>query len=190
MNPRIFLSFILSVFMIFSSCKEDDRKTGMIDEKLFYPAFTFINQELRSIDSADLALFRYETKEGNEDTSIMEKTAFLQYVEAVFTPEMLLEPSRYAFQRRIFLDETIGKVTISIDAVDPGASVKRMDMLLDPETDAIKSIYMEITSTEGPKTVFRKLTWTAGMQWSEGIEEQNGGDTILSRLRIVWGSPQ
>jgi hypothetical protein len=103
---------------------------------------------------------------------------------------MLLEPSKYVFQRRIFMDETIGRVTISIDALDPGSTVRRMDLLLDPETDAIKSIYAEISTLEGEKTVFRKMTWIAGLQCSEGIEERIGGDTITSRLRIVWGRPQ
>jgi hypothetical protein len=173
-----------------SSCKEDRGKSGIIDGKLFYPAFTFINQELRSIDSADLAIFRYASIDGREDTTIIEKSAFRQYVETIFSPEMLLEPSKYPFQRRIFMDETIGRVTISIDALDPGSSVRRMDLLLDPETDAIKSIYTEISTEVGEKTMFRKMTWIAGLQCSEGIEQRNGGDTITSRLRIVWGRPQ
>lgn len=53
-----------------------------------------------------------------------------------------------------------------------------------------KSIYAEISTLEGEKTVFRKMTWIAGLQCSEGIEERIGGDTITSRLRIVWGRPQ
>lgn len=190
MNSRIVFSCLLTVTLLFSACKESSRKAGIIDEKLFYPAFTFINQELEAIDSADLALFKYETIQGREDTSIMEKASFRKYMETVFSPEMLAEPSKYAFERRIFMDETIGKVTISIDALDSHATVHRMDMLLDPETDAVKSIYAEISRGDGVKTVFRKLTWTAGMQYSEGIEERNGGDTVTSRLRIVWGTPQ
>jgi hypothetical protein len=65
-----------------------------------------------------------------------------------------------------------------------------MDMLLDPETDAIKSIYAEILRVEGGKTLFRKMTWTSGLQLTEGIEETDRSDTLSSRLRIVWGIPQ
>ncbi len=190
MKPRIVLSCALLIWSMLPSCKEDRGKSGIIDEKLFYPAFTFINQELRTIDSSDLALFRYALIDGREDTTIIEKSSFRRYVEQIFSPEMLFEPSKYVFQRRIFMDETIGRVTISIDARDPGSTVRRMDLLLDPETDAIKSIYAEISTLEGEKTVFRKMTWIAGLQCSEGIEERIGGDTITSRLRIVWGRPQ
>ncbi len=176
--------------MMISACGDDRGKTGVIDEKLFYPAFTFINQELRSIDSTELVLFRYEMIKDNEDTTIMEKADFRRYVESLFSPELLMEPSKYAFKRSIFMDETIGKVTISIDAQDPAATMRRMDVLMDPETDAIRSIYAEISRQEGARVVFRKMTWTAGLQVSEGIEQRNGRDTLSSRLRIVWGTPQ
>lgn len=172
------------------SCGNDREKSGVIDDKLFYPAFTFINQELRIIDSMDVALFRYHTSGDRTDTTIIEKAAFRKYVESIFSPEMLSEPSRYPFQRRIFMDETIGRITISMDAQDPAATVRRMDMLLDPETDAVKSIYAEITWGEGDKTIFRKMTWTSGLQLMEGLEERNHSDTLTSRLRIVWGIPQ
>jgi hypothetical protein len=177
---------------ILSSCGEKPAKNGagVIDEKLFYPVFTFVNRELNSIDSMDVALFTYRKKVQREDTTIMEKAEFRRYVESVFTPEMLAEPSKYAFERRIFMDETIGRVTISMDAGDPATSVRRMDMLLDPETDAIRSIYLESTKVEGTRTIQRKLTWTAGQQLSEGIVELNGDDTLTSRMRISWGIPQ
>lgn len=176
--------------MMLGSCGNDPTKTSLIDDKLFYPAFTFINQELRNIDSMDVALFRYQTSGDRTDTTIMEKAAFRKYVESIFSPEMLAEPSKYPFQRRIFMDETIGRITISMDAQDPMATVRRMDMLLDPETDAIKSIYAEILRVEGEKTLFRKMTWTSGLQLTEGIEETDRSDTLSSRRRIVWGIPQ
>lgn len=191
MKLRSLLSFCL-LSVILSSCGEEPAKNGVavIDEKLFYPVFTFINRELSWIDSMDVALFTYRNIGEREDTTIMEKAEFRRYVESVFTPEMLAEPSKYAFERRIFMDETIGRVTISMDARDPAASVRRLDMLLDPETDAIRSIYLESTKVEGPRTIRRKLTWTAGQQLSEGIVEQQGDETQTSRLRINWGIPQ
>ena len=88
------------------------------------------------------------------------------------------------------MDETIGKITITMDALNPAATVRRMDMLMDPESDAIKSIYAEISKVEGDKKVFRKMTWTAGLQLTAGIEEISGRDTHYSRLRILWGTPQ
>jgi hypothetical protein len=191
MKSRGYISCAILVMMvILTSCDNEPNKTGVSDEKLFYPAFTFISQELRSIDSMDLALFRYEQTGDHEDTTIMEKAAFRKFVESIFTAEMLSEPGKYEYQRRIFMDETIGKITITMDALNPAATVRRMDMLMDPESDAIKSIYAEISKVEGDKKVFRKMTWTAGLQLTAGIEEISGRDTHYSRLRILWGTPQ
>ena len=189
MKLRLLLSYFLSMLML-SSCHQDDQQKGVIDETLFYPAFTFINQELSAIDSTELAIFRYEMTGDKMDTSIMEKTAFKKYVESIFSPEMLSEPSRYAFQRRVFMDETIGRVTISMDALDPASTVRRMDMLMDPETEEIKSIYTEILRQEGDHTVDSKINWTAGQQLSTGLIEYRGQDTLSRRIRINWGMPQ
>lgn len=189
MKLRNHLPLFLSILLL-SSCHQEDKQAGVIDEKLFYPAFTFINQELRSIDSTDLAIFKYEMTEDKMDTSIMEKAAFKKYVESIFSPDMLSEPSRYAFKRRVFMDETIGRVTISMDALDPGSTVRRMDMLMDPESEEIKSIYTEISKQEGDRTIDSKINWTAGQQLSAGILEYRAQDTLSTRVRINWGMPQ
>ena len=88
MKSRSYISCAILVMMvILTSCDNEPTKTGVSDEKLFYPAFTFISQELRSIDSMDLALFRYEQTGDHEDTTIMEKAAFRKFVESIFTAE-------------------------------------------------------------------------------------------------------
>lgn len=189
MNLRILLPHFLSILLL-ASCQQADQQKGVIDETLFYPAFTFINQELRTIDSTDLVIFRYEMTDDKMDTSIIEKTAFRKYVESIFSPDMLSEPSRYAFQRHVFMDETIGRVTLSMDALDTASTVRRMDMLMDPETEEIKSIYIEILRQEGDHTVDSKINWTAGQQLSVGILEYHKQDTLSKRIRINWGMPQ
>lgn len=191
MKP-IRLLFLIASISAIQACgnQSSTQQQGKIDEKLFYPAFSFINQELSRIDSSDVALFTYRWNGLTVDTSLTEKAAFRQYVESVFTPEMLLEPSRFAFQKRVFMDETIGRVTISMDAIDPEATVRRMDVLMDPETEVIKSIYTEQVFINGDSLIQKRLTWLAGQQLSAGITNIIRQDTIESRLKIVWGIPQ
>lgn len=175
----------------FIGCSGNEKKPeGIVDGTLFYPAFTFINQELSHIDSNDVALFTYEWDGEKEDTSLTEKAAFRQLVESLFSPEMLAQPSKFAYHKTVFMDETIGRITISIDALDPAATVRRMDMHLDPETEAIKSIYTEQITNKGDTLLQKRLTWLAGQQLNTAITRIIQQDTTSSRMKIVWGIPQ
>lgn len=185
-----FLSSLLCLSAFVGCGEKKTAQQGVVDETLFYPAFTFINQELSRIDSNDVALFTYQWDGVKEDTGLTEKPAFRQLVETIFTPEMLAEPSRFAFQKRVFMDETIGRITISMDAIDPAATVRRMDILMDPETEAIKSIYAEQILSKGDTLFQKRLTWIAGQQLSAGITRIIQQDTTSSRMKIVWGIPQ
>jgi hypothetical protein len=181
----------LLCFTALIGCAESEKTPeGIVDGTLFYPAFTFINQELSHIDSNDVALFTYEWDGGKEDTSLTEKPAFRQWVETLFSPEMLAEPSKFAFHKSVFMDETIGRITISLDAVDPAATVRRMDIHMDPETEAIKSIYTEQILKKGDTLLKKRVTWLAGQQLSSAITRIIQQDTLSSRMKIVWGSPQ
>lgn len=134
-----------------------------------------------------VALFQYRTREGITDTSMLEKTSFRLFVESIFSARMMADPGKHPYERRVFMDETIGRITISFDAQDPTALVRRMDMLLDPETEEIRSIYLEQSRQSGDTNFIQKVTWSAGQQLQAGTIEFTPNTTTESRTLIVWG---
>lgn len=160
-------------------------------KSLFLPAVTFIAQELQAIDSLPVAILRYRLTQGRHDTAIISKENFRELMEGWFGKPFAEAPSRHMYRRKVFMDATLNRVTVSCDTDDESAPIQRLDLLLDPATDAIRSLYAERTSTSpGNAPIRQKLLWSAGRQCRITLERPGDDSTHTDDIRYAWGIGQ
>jgi len=175
------------------NCRGDQEATLDPAERksLFLPAVTFVAQELQAIDSLPVAILRYRNTQGRNDTAIIAKDTFRELMEGWFGKPFADAPTRHPYRRKIFMDATLGRVTVSCDTDDPSAPIQRLDLLLDPETEAIRSLYAERT-TAGPQgaAIRQKLLWSTGRQCRITLERPGDKAPITEDIRYAWGIGQ
>ncbi|NDC78959.1 MAG: hypothetical protein EBZ67_13995 [Chitinophagia bacterium] len=172
-----------------------ERRTDMVpasDRKsLFLPATSFIATELTSIDSLPVAVLRYRTSWQGNDTGIVAKPIFRKLMEGWFGKEFAEAPLHADYRRKIFLDATLGRVTITCDTEDEAAPIRRVDILMDPETEAIRSLYVEKVSYTLDGGIIQKLYWSAGRQCRISKTTADGQPTGHSEdITYAWGTVQ
>lgn len=175
------------------ACHERETDTVPASERksLFLPATTFVETELRGIDSLPVAVLRYRTSPQGIDTGIVPKPVFRQLMEGWFGKAFAEAPLHADYRRKIFLDATLGRVTITCDTEDEAAPFRRLDILMDPETEAIRSLYVEKISDSQDGKIIQKLYWSAGRQCKIS-KSTAGGQTNrhYEDITYAWGTVQ
>jgi hypothetical protein len=192
MNDRSkFLCFLLLFSGHFLSCANNaEKKASSTDEnKDFYPVSAFIRQELKNIDSLPVAVFLYTEKDGKTDTTIVDKAAFRVLAEGLTNPDISAAPLRDAFTESVFLDATLNLVTMSYrPRKDKATAVQKIDVYIHPETEQVKSIYIEKLDVLGDSSVQEKTVWSAGKQAQiTRIVSRAGQPDRMENRRFSWG---
>lgn len=159
---------------------------------LFLPAVTYIGQELQAIDSLPVAVIRYRNTGSRRDTAIVPKAGFRTLMQGWFGETFADAPTRHPYRRKVFHDATLGRVTITCDTDDATAPIQRLDLLIDPETDAVRSLYAERSSTGPDGTPTRqKLLWSSGRQCRITLERAaNPRQPATEDILYTWGVGQ
>jgi len=160
-------------------------------QSLFLPATTFVAHELTAIDSLPVVILRHRTVGLQSDTAIVPKPVFRELMESWFGKTFAEAPLQYTYKRKVFMDATLGRVTITCDTEDTTAAIQRLDMLMDPETEAIRSLYAEKVSVRATGKLIQKLYWSAGRQCriSKSLPHSTNPATS-ENITYSWGMVQ
>jgi len=175
------------------ACHENRTDTVPDAERksLFLPATTFVATELTDIDSLPAAVLRYRTSPQVNDTGIVPKPVFRKLMEGWFGKAFAEAPLHADYRRKVFLDATLGRVTITCDTEDEDATIRRLDILMDPETEAIRSLYVEKVSDSPDGRIIQKLYWSAGRQCRISMTRAGGEPGGQSEdIIYAWGTVQ
>lgn len=172
-----------------------ERRTDTVPDterkSLFLPATTFVESELAGIDSLPVAVLRYRTSPQVNDTGIVPKPVFRKLMEGWFGRAFAEAPLHADYHRKVFLDATLGRVTITCDTEDEDAPIRRLDILMDPETEAIRSLYVEKVSDTPDGRIIQKLYWSAGRQCRISMSRAGGEPGGQSEdIIYAWGTVQ
>lgn len=160
-------------------------------QSLFLPATTFVAAELAAVDSLPVVVLRHRSVGVQSDTALVPKPVFRELMESWFGKAFVEAPMQHSYKRKVFMDATLGRVTITCDTEDSTAAIQRLDLLMDPETEHIRSLYAEkVTLTEKGKLI-QKLYWSAGRQCRISKNLAHPSDlTAAENITYTWGTVQ
>ncbi len=177
-------ALFMSLFLI--ACSSDDDENSK-SEKEFYPVIAFIRSELDKLDSMPLAVFTYREEGDLRDTQIISKQSFRQSAEGYFNPDISQTHLKGKYTEKVFMDATINRITLSYDTDDESAEVKKINVLIEPESEKIKSIYLEKRLVSGDTIQIQKMIWSSGRQLQvTTIPIIQGRSGAIVRMAYVW----
>jgi hypothetical protein len=153
---------VCAALIFLSSCGNHDKeKQG---DKAFFPVNAQVIAELKALDTLPLAIFRYhQVKDGRTDTSIVSKEQLRTAAKLLLDADITSAKDQSRYTESVYLDQSIGQVTMSYAPNEKNTPVNKVDVYLDPESNKMKQVYVE---TQGPwtgdSTVLRKMLWSPG----------------------------
>lgn len=157
----------------------------------YYPALSVIRTDLQTLDSLPVAVTRYREDGSKADTSIVEKDEFGRMALEAFGPDISLPPLSRKYREEVFMDRTLGRVVIRYATEDPDASIRLLEVTLDPDSEKVRSVYLEKTDAVGDTVRTSKSIWNVGRQFQTSVIRRSGVTPLPTlKERFVWGLPQ
>lgn len=154
--------FILMVFLSACSSSGSEEETNNDINKTFFPIAGNINAELNELDSLPVAVIKYTTVGDQTDTSIADKSELRKMAALLTYPDISSPELKLFYKEAVFMDNTINMVTMSYTTRSEEPSVRKIDVMIQPDTEKVKSIYVEKQEKNGDTTINRKMIWTPG----------------------------
>ena len=187
------LFLILGMGTILSGCKSNPASNAASQQdtsasnKEYYPISGYIKNQLKWLDSVPLAIIKYTTRDHHTDTSIVEKTDFNTIAEDLSLPDISSSILKKQYDEVSFIDASIGTISLTYSATNDTALIRKADVLLDQNSTAVRTIYLEKISRISDSTCTRKILWTANKNClvTTIIQKPGSPESILEE-KYVW----
>lgn len=185
----IHIQFFILTALISSACNSGN-ETPEFEQtnKTFFPVHSFIKSELAEIDSLPIAVFRYVSREGKTDTSIIEKNLFRSQTEEFIQPDITTPELKDLYRETVFQDNSINAITLSYVPKDQDAIIRKIDVYVNPDNEKVKYIYIEKSEDKADSNFVRKMIWTAGKHFQVStVISVNNRLLSESQEKYSWG---
>jgi hypothetical protein len=180
--------FYLPVFLACNSTptlKEDD---GDIN-KSFFPIGGTIMAELKEIDSMPVAIIKYTTVGTRTDTVIFSKDEMHSVANELLNPDISSPENKKYYKETVFMDNTINTVTMSYTTISDQPVIRKIDVMINPDKQKVKSIYVEKLVISGDSTILRKMIWTTGKNLQViSMINRKGQEEQVRTDKYAWGN--
>jgi predicted RND superfamily exporter protein len=178
------ITLFLSLFLLACSSNDDENSNS---DKEFYSVIAFIRSELDMLDSIPLAVFTYREEWGLRDTQIISKQSFRQSAEGYFNPDISQTDLKGKYTEKVFMDANINRITLSYDTDDESAAIRKINVLIEPESEKVKNIYLEKRLVSGDTIFTQKMIWSSGRQLQvTTIPNIKGVSGAIVKIAYVW----
>jgi hypothetical protein len=156
-----------------------------------YPFLDYVRSQIAMVDTIPYAIERIQIIDGvTKDSSFVNKEVFKKEAGAFLEINPNDTDLRKQYIETSFNDLTLGLVTFSITAQDPGLKLQQADILVNPDNNAVKNIILRKQFSNADSSVEQTLLWKDKMnfQISEVISKKD--QPAYNRvLKIIWDKP-
>jgi hypothetical protein len=157
-------NLLLALMLFFTACSssQTEEETNEDVNKTFFPIAGNINAELNELDTLPVAVIKYTTVADKTDTTLADKSELRKMAALLTNPDISAPELKLFYKEAVFMDNTINTVTMSYTTKSEEPSVRKIDVMIHPDTEKVKSIYVEKQEQHGDTTYHRKMVWTPG----------------------------
>jgi len=157
------------------------------DSLKFYPVRQFLQSQIADVVHTPYFIYKL-TRQNNKQDSVVVSSADFAALTALFVKWSVDSPGVKKYYREdAFNDASTGSVTFSYSTHNKNLPLQQADVLLDPETQRVKRIFLQIVQNNNDTTFMYKLGWKANKSCSIASSIQPAkGDELTSYTTVVW----
>jgi len=203
-KPLPILITFAAIQLFFLACQQNDQTAEAEEDKAFFPIAGNIQAELKEIDSLPIAVMKYTSVENMADrseasiiaapaapkidTSIAPKDELKAMAGWMINPDISAPEWKGAFREDVFYDKTVNVLTMSYTTNSEKPPVRKIEVRVNPESDKVRSIYVERQDNNNDTLITRKMVWVTG-QSLQVITSWNlpGKPETIRTEKYSWG---
>ena len=130
--------------------------------KNYFPFHSFLETELKNIDSLPIAIFKYHTANGKTDSTIIEKKEFGKIAKGLLFIDLQDEKINKHYKELVLEDTDIKNISINYTTQNEALPIKSIQINTTTGTTEVRSIYVERTDSIDETIIIRKILWKSG----------------------------
>lgn len=181
------LYFFFLVILLACNSTENAEKNEDLN-KTFFPIAGTILSELKNIDSLPIAIIKYTTSGEKKDTVIFSKQDMRAVADELIKPDISQPEYKKYYKETVFMDNTVNAVTMSYTTEEEDPVIRKIEVMIDPDHQKVKTIYVEKLDHQGDLNILKKMIWTSGknLQVISIINGKNEAETVKTE-KYEWG---
>ncbi|HYF33465.1 MAG TPA: hypothetical protein VD993_20210 [Chitinophagaceae bacterium] len=185
------LAAALVLVLAIAACNDNNTPTekDYANAPKFFPVANYIRDDIKSAGSEPIGVQYYFSSPQKKDSSYIGLDTMKQLAQQAFlVPEIEKENFERSFKETTFLDETTQMATLTYQSMDSTTIVKRVDVLLEPGTQAddVRTIYMEKMYNDGDTAVIQRMSWKRTWFKIITLKMLRDNPTTVETLMIGW----
>ena len=149
---KAYLNLVFFATYLLASCNSEESKE-------YFPFKSFLTNELNEIDSLPIAIFKYETRNGKTDTSIIEKNQFREISTSLIELNLQEKKTIEAYNELVIEDTDIENIAIHYTTENQDYPIKQLQLNIKTGTSILKNFYVERLDYINDILIVRKILW-------------------------------
>ncbi|MEP6514335.1 MAG: hypothetical protein ABJA79_10720 [Parafilimonas sp.] len=188
MKKWILLYIIAIIFS--GGCKSKQNKLESANTKdtvKFFPIQEYYLQQLKYAESIGSRKYKITIEDRKTDSVTIDEKEFNQLVKQFSEPDITAGASKKFYKQNIFFDESTHSYTFNYTSINKSLPVESTDILVDPETNQVKRIFINKAYTFGDSSIIEKLSWKNDSSFSiNKIIQYNNQPDRIQQIKVVW----
>ena len=188
MNKTLYAVFFAAVLCI--SCKNEDDKTT--DETRFFPVLSFLQGQVKKIDTSLYRIVKVETIDTTTSTSYIRREDFRKYAEPFLgIPDITANKWKDDYKETKMFDEAMNKVILTSTTAEPKNEVRREDVMLDPTNadgnSEVTTIIINTVRDFKDSSIEENLVWYVDKRFTIVTKVQKAGQPEkVKQVEVIW----
>ena len=176
---------IAFITLLISSCSSDETHDNA--DVNFFPIAGNISAELKELDTLPVGINKYTTSGTVTDTSVASKEE-LRGIASTLTEPDISDPSiKKYYTETVFYDKSSDFLTMSYTTTSSKPVVRKIEVLINHETDKLRSIYVEKVENKNDTIINNRLVWTPGKSLQVITISTLDGKENVKTVKYAWG---
>ena len=180
--------FIISAALATAACKQNDKRGPD-----FFPALSFIQSQVKNVDTSVYPLLKIVTVGSQKDTVYLRREDFRKEAHDFLSlPDITARKWRKIYTETKMYDEDLNRVVLTYTRIDEEAEIRRQEVTIEPSTqngDRVKSIYIDEWLNEGDSTVQKRMTWKVDRGFQVVyITQKKGQPEKTETKEVTWNA--
>lgn len=157
------------------------------DSIKFYPVQQFLSTQIRETSATPFYIYQIREQDGKRDSLTVSRQEFLA-ATAIFT-QFSFEDStiKKYYKESAFNDQSTNSITLDYTTRNTQLPVQSASVLLDPETQQVKRVMMEVFESAGDSTITYRLGWKTNESCTiVKLVQKEGSPASAQSAQIVW----
>ena len=184
MKKWIFFALVIGLFAC-KSKKDKEPEAGS------FPVLSFIQSQVKKVDTSLYSIIKITTVDGRSDTSYIRREDFRkEAADFLSLPDISEKGLKKKYSESQTYDQLLEKAVLLYTAKDPDLEVQREQVLIQPgngEPDIVKTLIIDQTIEKADSTVQKNLIWEVDSHFQVAISIQKPNLPERRELiKVIW----